>query len=116
MTPTKMIQQLQWTSMETRRRWARLVLVYKMLNDMVNMSYRSLLIRYPYHTTDMPLGSINPLSLTAAPLYYNMSFLPRGVDDWNSLLRIQPTLAAPAGPNAAEAIKAFKASVMAVVV
>ena len=62
---------------------------------------------YPY---------ITPLSLTAAPLYYNMSFFPRGVDDWNSLLRIQPTLAAPAGPNAAEAIKAFKASVMAVVV
>ena len=116
MTPTEMIQQLQWTSMETRRRWARLVLVYKMLNNMVNMSYRSLLIRYPYHTTDMPLGSITPLSLTAAPLYYNMSFFPRGVDDWNSLLRIQPTLAAPAGPNAAEAIKAFKASVMAVVV
>ena len=116
MTPTEMIQQLQWTSMETRRRWARLVLVYKMLNNMVQMSYRSLLIPYPYHTTDMPLGSITPLSITAAPLYYNMSFFPRGVDDWNSLLKVQPTLAAPAGPDAEKALKAFKAAVMAATV
>ena len=116
MTPTEMIQQLQWTSMETRRRWARLVLVYKMLNNMVNMSYRSLLIRYPYHTTDMPLGSITPLSIPAAPIYYNMSFFPCGVDDWNSLLKVQPALAAPAGPDAVEAVKAFKAAVMAVAV
>ena len=76
------------------------------------MSYRSLLIPYPYHTTDMPLGSITPLSITAAPLYYNMYFFPRGVDDWNSLLKV----AAPAGPDAAKALKAFKAAVMAAAV
>ena len=114
--PTEMIQQLQWTSMEIRRCWARLVLVNKMLNNLVRMPYRSLLIPYPYHTTDMPLGSITPLSITAAPLYYNMSFFPRGVDDWNSLLKVQPSLAAPAGPDVAEALRAFRAAVMAATV
>ena len=83
---------------------------------MVKMSHRSLLTPYPYHTTDMPLGSFTPLSIPAAPTYYNMSFFPRGVDDWNSLLRVQPMLAAPAGPDAAEAVKAFKAAVMAAAV
>ena len=90
-------------------------LVYQMLNKMVYMSCRSLFIPYSYVTIDMPQGSITPLSITAAPLYYNMSF-PRGVDEWNSLLKIQPTLATPAGPDAKAAIAAFKASVMAVVV
>ena len=45
-----------------------------------------------------------------------MSFFPRGVNDWNSLLKVQPTLAAPAGPDVVEAVKAFKAAVMAAAV
>ena len=116
MTPSEMIQQLQWTSMETRRHWARLVLFYKMINNMVKMSHKSLLTPYPYQTTDMPLGSFTPLSIPAAPIYYNMSFFPRVFDDWNSLLKVKPTLAAPAGPDAAEAVKAFKAAVIAAAV
>ena len=71
MTPTEMIRQLEWTSMETRRRWAKLVLIYKMLNNLVNTSYHPLLIPYPYVTQDMPKGAITPLSIPAAPLYYN---------------------------------------------
>lgn len=115
MTPTEMIRQLEWTSMETRRRWAKLVLIYKMLNNLVNMSYRTLLVPYPYVTQDMPKGAITPLSIPAAPLYYNMSFFPSAVDEWNSLLRLQPSLAAPAGSDAKKAVQAFKASVMAMV-
>lgn len=119
MTPTEMIRQLEWTSMETRRRWAKLVLIYKMLNNLVIMSYRTLLVPYPYITQDMPKGAITPLSIPAAPLYYNMSFFPSAVDEWNSLLRLQPGLAAPAGSDAKKAVpravQAFKASVMAVV-
>ena len=60
MTPTEMIRQLEWTSMETRRRWAKLVLIYKMLNNLVIMSYRTLLVPYPYITQDMPKGAITP--------------------------------------------------------
>ena len=115
MTPTEMIRQLEWTSMETRRRWAKLVLIYKMLNNLVIMSYRTP-VPYPYITQDMPKGAITPLSIPAAPLYYNMSFFPSAVDEWNSLLRLQPSLAAAAGSDAGEAIKAFKASIMAVMV
>ena len=117
MTPTgtEMIRQLEWKSMEKRRRWAKLVLIYKMLNNLVNMSYRTLLVPYPYVTQDMPKGAITPLSIPAAPLYYNMSFFPSAVDEWNSLLRLQPSLAAPAGSDAKKAVQAFKASVMAMV-
>ena len=114
-TPTEMMRELEWVSLETRRRWAKLVLVYKMLNNLVNMSYRSLLIPYPYHTANMPLGSITPLHIPAAPNYYNNSFFPSAVEEWNCMLRLQPSLVTTAGPDAKLAVQAFKASVMAVV-
>ena len=113
--PTEMMRELEWVSLETRRRWAKLVLVYKMLNNLVNMSYRSLLIPYPYHTANMPIGSITPLHIPAAPNYYNNSFFPSAVEEWNCMLRLQPSLVTTAGPDAKLAVQAFKASVMAVV-
>ena len=115
MTPTEMIRQLEWTSMETRRRWAKLVLIYKMLNNLVIMSYRTLLVPYPYITQDMPKGAITPSPFPPPLCIIICPFFPSAVDEWNSLLRLQPSLAAPAGSDAKKAVQAFKASVMAMV-
>ena len=48
--PTKMIRTLQWPSLESRRKVARLCLLYKMRNNLVRISYRTLLEPYPYRT------------------------------------------------------------------
>ena len=116
--PSAMISELGWVTLETRRRWARLALMYKMVNNLVNMSYRTLLVPYPYTTQLMPLGALTPMTIPAAPLYFNTSFFPQTVQDWNSMLVLHPTIpvSAPAGVDAAKAFKAFKASMMAVAV
>ena len=103
--PTAMMRELGWVRLETRRRWARLSLMYKMVNNLVNMSYRSLEVPYPYITQDMPKGSLTPMTISAAPLYYNTSFFPQTVNDWNTMLRLHPTVlvTAPAGTDAVEA-------------
>ena len=41
--PTAMISELDWPLLESRRQNARLCLLYKMANDLVLMSYNSLL-------------------------------------------------------------------------
>ena len=63
----------------------------------------------------MPPNSITPMTIPAAPLYYNTSFFPRTVDDWNAMIRLQPNIATPSSYDAGKALQAFKASMMEVV-
>ena len=59
--PTEMIRTLDWPSLESRRKVARLCLLFKMRNNLVRMSYRTLLEPYPYRTKAMAL----PCSITS---------------------------------------------------
>ena len=103
--PTAMMQHLGWPLLETRRKIARLTLLYKMANNLVLMSYCSLLIPYPYSTQSMPLHAFVPLDKHPHKNYYASTFFPQTIRDWNSL---------PADVANAVSLEAFKTSVRAV--
>ena len=83
--PTEMISLLGWPSLEARRRAARLCMLYKLRNDLVLMTTRSLLLPYPHFTKGMPAHALTPLDKLPPKLYYSMSFFPRTVAEWNKL-------------------------------
>ena len=99
-----MIQDLEWPPLETRRQNARLCLMYKMANNLVNTSYYSLLTQYPYSTKNMPPHAFMPLDLAPRKQYFSSTYFPRTVQDWNSL---------PTSTAQAPSIEAFKASLVA---
>ena len=104
--PTEMIKELSWPSLETRRQTARLCLLYKMANNLVLMSTRTLLIPYPYATKSMPPHAFVPLDLIPVKLYFSTTFFPSTVIAWNSL---------PVSVATAPSLEVFKSSLMAVV-
>ena len=102
--PSKMIKDLEWPPLETRRQNARLCLMYKMANNLVNSTYRSLLTPYPYSTKNMPSHAFVPLDLIPTKQYFSSSYFPRTVQEWNSL---------PTSTAQAPSLEAFKASLVA---
>ena len=106
--PTEMISILGWPLLETRRRIARMCLIYKMRENLTLMSYCSLLKPYPYVTQGMPAHAFVPLDKMPHRVYYSTSFFPRSVAEWNSL---------PADLfTSVTSLESFKTSVRAVVV
>ena len=103
-SPSKMIKDLEWPLLETRRQNARLCLMYKMANNLVNSTYRSLLTPYPYSTKNMPSHAFVPLDLIPTKQYFSSSYFPRTVQEWNSL---------PTSTAQAPSLEAFKASLVA---
>ena len=83
--PTEMISTLDWSSLESRRKVARLCLLYKMRNNLVRMSYRTLLEPYPYRTKATVPHGLLPLDKIPMKLYFAISFFPHTVCNWNSL-------------------------------
>ena len=108
--PTQMMSILGWPPLEARRKMARLTLLYKMANGKVLMTYRSLLTPYPYLTKSIPAGTYAYVPMDKMPLkvYYNSSFFPNTVADWNLLP--EELLAT------VDSLETFKSSVSKVVV
>ena len=92
---TYMMADLGWPLLETRRRIARLCLMYKMENRFVLMSYRSLLIHCPYELKDLHPFAYRSLDRLPLELYFNNSFFPLTVTQWNLL----PESVFPAKPD-----------------
>ena len=107
-SPTTMLQQLNRPLLETRRKIARLTLMYKMANNLVLMSYRSLLVRYPYGTKAMPAHAFVPMEKLPFKLYYASAFFPKTIQDWNNL---PEDIADPGPPEDLKSPEDFKASV-----
>ena len=101
--PTEMISHLGWPSLEVWRKVARLTLLYKLANNLVLMSTRSLLIPAPRSPRATPPHAYMSMFHTSKRLYQYNSFLPRTVTDWNDL---------PNRIAAVSSLEAFKASVM----
>ena len=101
--PTEMINHLSWPSLELRRKVARLTLLYKMTNNLVMMSTRSLLVCAPRGLRSVPPHALMSLSRIPTRLYQTNSFFPRTVADWNEL---------PYQIASAPSLEAFKASVV----
>ena len=102
--PTQIMRDLEWPLLETRRQNARLCLMYKMANNLVNASSNALLKSYPYCTKNMPAHAFTTLDLIPEKKYFSKTFFPRTIKDWNSL---------PTSTAQAPSIEAFKASLVA---
>ena len=81
-----MLQDLEWTSLEERRRQQRIVMFYKIHNGLIGIE------RAAYMTPtvrSLPSHSHNQTYLVpkATKDYYDLSFFPRTIQDWNQLPR-----------------------------
>ena len=78
-----LVERLDWPLLETRRRVARLCMLYKMANNLVLMSTRSLLTPYPYSTKAMAPHAFLPLDGTPSKyifqLHFSLSLLQTGI-------------------------------------
>ena len=101
--PTEMINHLSWPSLDLHRKVARLTLLYKMSNNLVMMSTRSLLVHAPRDLRSVPPHALMSLTRIPTCLYQTNSFFPRIVADWNE---------SPYQIASASSIEAFKASVV----
>jgi hypothetical protein len=94
---TEMLQQLQWTSLEARRRQARLVLLFKISNNLVKIDPTSKLIPPKRLSRNMHDRSFQiPASSTTLR---RKSFYPRTIREWNPL---------PANVATAGSLETFK--------
>ena len=81
---TKMIQDLGWESLEQRRKHSRLMLLYKLINEVVNIPAK-------YHPPKLSTGHTTRKCGNNFVLYnttvnsFKYSFLPRTIKDWNAL-------------------------------
>ena len=78
------LQSLKWPSLQARRKQARLIFPFKILNGLICIPNQCLPSPFPITTT----RSHHPIKLQQ--LYtrtdiYNYSFLPRLIPDWNNL-------------------------------
>jgi hypothetical protein len=93
----EMLHQLQWTSLEDRRRQARLMLLYKISNNLVKIDPTSKLIPPKHLSRNMHDRSFQiPASSTTLR---RESFYPRTIREWNSL---------PASVATAGSLETFK--------
>ena len=80
---TEIIGQLQWTSLKERRKTARLILLSKISNGLVNIYAADRLITPTRLNGNMLRRSFQiPACLTTAR---RKSFYPRTINDWNAL-------------------------------
>jgi len=101
-SPTQMVAELKWMELWRRRRLARLTLLYKLCHQLLNVNTSHLLV-----PTTRPTRHSHPLTfqkLHSTQNYYNLSFFPRTVNDWNNL---------PASLALAPSIEAFSVSLKA---
>ena len=80
---TEMLQELNWDTLELRRKRSRLKMLYKMHNSLVDVNYHQYLIPAGRQSRHLHKYAYKvPASLTN---YHQFSFFPRTVRDWNSL-------------------------------
>ncbi|MCY3928347.1 MAG: reverse transcriptase family protein [Acidobacteria bacterium] len=81
---SQMLHELKWPSLQDRRKQARLVLLFKIMNDLICIPPQYLPIKFPLSSTRAhhPLKLQQPCARTDV---YRCSFLPRTIPDWNRL-------------------------------
>ena len=81
---TEMLQSLSWLPLEERRKNARLVLLFKVLNNMIHIPTDYLPVPAP-STITRSHHNRKLMQLYARTSCYQNSFLPRTIRDWNHL-------------------------------
>jgi hypothetical protein len=87
---TKMISELKWDSLETRRRRTRLTMMYKITNDLVGINKMDHLIHITNSRTRKNNNS-NFQQIHARLNIYKFSYFPRTIKEWNALGEEQVT-------------------------
>ena len=83
---TAMKEQLKWTPLAIRRKNARLIMLYKIVNGLVAMDVSRLLVPLNhFHRTKYAEPHRYFVLDTSPQLYYCCSFFPRTIQQWNSL-------------------------------
>ena len=73
-----------WETLESRRKKHRLILFYKMVNNLTP-EYLSSLIPLQQHTVNTRFNLRNIRTISFHTHAYNSSFLPSSIRDWNAL-------------------------------
>ena len=92
---TAMVQQLQWDTLAQRRLTSRLVMLYKISHDLIDIHAPSYLTPGDSRTR----GTLKYAQPTTGREVYNNSFFPRTIRDWNGL---------PSSVRGANNIEAFR--------
>ena len=79
---TNIMQRLQWKPLKTRRKHARMTLLYKGLKGMANIPTKDLIQQNNRTRNQHDLSFRIPYSRTDC---YKHSFIPRTIRDWNAL-------------------------------
>jgi hypothetical protein len=90
---TRMLQQLQWDTLEERRARSRSIMLYRILNNLVEVPLHQYIQINTTRTRGSCAHSIRQISTRVEA--YKYSFLPRTIVNWNLLppeLRSQPTV------------------------
>ncbi len=82
-TVTNIINDLEWETLETRRKAARLTLLYKILHDEAAVNIPDYVIKPTVQTRQYHQSRFNRLSTSTDA--YKFSFIPRTIADWNQL-------------------------------
>ena len=82
-TVTNILQSLGWPTLETRRKVARLVLFYKILNGEACITIPEYVNRSDIKTRQHHKDRFSRLSTSTDA--YKYSFIPRTITDWNKL-------------------------------
>ena len=81
---SEMLQSLKWPSLQARRKQARLIFLFKILNGLICIPNQSL--PSPFRNTTTRSRHPNKLQqLYTRTDIYHYSFLPRTIPDWNNL-------------------------------
>ena len=78
---TDMLRSLEWESLQTRRKYARLILFYKIFNYLIDIPINEYITKYNSCTR----GKHKYVQPYANKDSYQLSFFPRSVVDWNHL-------------------------------
>ena len=82
-TVTNIMQSLGWPTLETRRKGARLILFYKILNGEASVTIPDYVRRSDVQTRQHHKDRFSRLSTSTDA--YKYSFIPRTIADWNKL-------------------------------
>ena len=82
---TNMLEiRLKWPSLQHRRQHSRLILLFKLVNNLLNIPSTYLPSLFPL-TTTRAQHNLKYTHIQSSSSIYRFSFFPRTIPDWNNL-------------------------------
>ena len=81
---SELLHKLEWPSLQVRRKWAKLIFLFKIINNLICIPNQYLPSPSPV-TTTRSRHSLKLQQLYTRTYIYHYSFLSRTIPDWNNL-------------------------------